>query len=598
MSDAGSVEETTREQRLWKKNVMYLYDTVVTKELIWPSLTVQWMPDVTKPEGSDVSVHRMLLGTHTAGEDPNQLMISKMTIPSADDPQFDASKWDSEREEFGGYGAASSAKLEHEIRINHPGEVHRARYMPHNPIIIASRGPFDDIFIFDYTKHPSEPHDNKVRAQLTLKGHEGEGYGMSWSTTREGFLITAGYDGTICLWDINKNQNIAGQITQETKFKGHEGNVEDAAFHPLHQFMFGSVGENKTLKLWDTRDTMPKLTACGHSAQVNCLSFNAHSEFLIATGSMDKTVALWDIRNVRRPVYSLKHHEDEVFQVMFSPHFETVLASSGSDDRVIVWDISRIQDSECSGTPPEVMFIHGGHAGKVADFSWNPNQPWMICSSDEYNKLHICLWDINKNQNIAGQITQENKFKGHEGNVEDAAFHPLHQFMFGSVGEDKTLKLWDTRDTMPKLTACGHSAQVNCLSFNAHSEFLIATGSMDKTVALWDIRNVRRPVYSLKHHEDEVFQVMFSPHFETVLASSGSDDRVIVWDISRIQDSECSGTPPEVMFIHGGHAGKVADFSWNPNQPWMICSSDEYNKLHTWEVSRNAIWPERSETEQ
>lgn len=401
MSDeVGSCEETPREQRVWKKNVPFLYDTVVTKELEWPTLTVQWMPDVTKTDGSDISAHRMILGTHTCGDVQNHLIISKFQIRT-DDPEFDDSKWDHDRQEYGGYGAGSQAKLDPEIRINHPGEVHRARYMPQNPIIIASRGPSDDVFIFDYTKHPSEPHDNQIRPQLRLKGHEGEGYGMSWSNLKEGHLLTAGDDGMICHWDINANQKIPGQIQSVSQFKGHSSNVEDVAFHSLHEHVFASVGDDRKLNLWDIRHQKPQLSAIGHEAEVNCVAFNPYAEYIMATGSVDKTVALWDFRNMKRKVYTLNHHTDEVFQLQFSPHFETILASSGSDDRVIVWDISKIQDPSLSSSslktsspPPEVLFVHVGHLGKVADFSWNPNRPWTICSSDEFNKLQI--WEVSE----------------------------------------------------------------------------------------------------------------------------------------------------------------------------------------------------------
>lgn len=205
-------------------------------------------------------MHRMIHGTHTCGGVQNHLMISKFTI-TTDTPEFDDAKWDSEREEFGGYGEGSAAKWDTEIKINHPGEVHRARYMPHNPFIIASRGPSDDVYIFDYTKHPSEPKDTKFRPQLRLKGHEGEGYGMSWSNTREGHLLTAGDDGMvfltkdihkytffkICHWDINANQTISGQIVPQSKFKGHSSNAEDVSFHALHNFVFGSVGDDRKL---------------------------------------------------------------------------------------------------------------------------------------------------------------------------------------------------------------------------------------------------------------------------------------------------------------------------------------------------------------
>lgn len=32
------------EYKVWKKNVPFLYDLVVTKALEWPSLTCQWLP--------------------------------------------------------------------------------------------------------------------------------------------------------------------------------------------------------------------------------------------------------------------------------------------------------------------------------------------------------------------------------------------------------------------------------------------------------------------------------------------------------------------------------------------------------------------------
>ena len=41
------------------------YDLVMTHALEWPSLTVQWLPDVTRADGKDYAAHRLLLGTHT-----------------------------------------------------------------------------------------------------------------------------------------------------------------------------------------------------------------------------------------------------------------------------------------------------------------------------------------------------------------------------------------------------------------------------------------------------------------------------------------------------------------------------------------------------
>lgn len=44
------------------------------------------------------------------------------------------------------------------------------------------------------------------------------------------------------------------------------------------------------------------------------------------------------------------------------------------------------------------------------------------------------------------------------------------------------------------------------------------------------------------------------------------------------------------QFIHGGHTAKISDFSWNPNEPWVICSVSEDNIMQVWQmVSTNIL---------
>merc|ERR1712141_79050 len=72
-----AVEERVinEEYKIWKRNTPFLYDLVMTHALEWPSLTAQWLPDVTRAEGKDYSVHRLILGTHTSDEQ-NHLLIA------------------------------------------------------------------------------------------------------------------------------------------------------------------------------------------------------------------------------------------------------------------------------------------------------------------------------------------------------------------------------------------------------------------------------------------------------------------------------------------------------------------------------------------
>lgn len=42
------------------------------------------------------------------------------------------------------------------------------------------------------------------------------------------------------------------------------------------------------------------------------------------------------------------------------------------------------------------------------------------------------------------------------------------------------------------------------------------------------------------------------------------------------------------QFIHGGHTAKISDFSWNPNEPWIICSVSEDNIMQVWQMVSKA----------
>lgn len=71
------------------------------------------------------------------------------------------------------------------------------------------------------------------------------------------------------------------------------------------------------------------------------------------------------------------------------------------------------------------------------------------------------------------------------GTVQDVAWHCHHADIFGSVGDDKQLILWDVRRPPAQgvmVAAEAHTAEVNCIAFNPLNPNILATGSADKTV--------------------------------------------------------------------------------------------------------------------
>lgn len=436
------------EYKIWKKNTPYLYDFVMTHSLEWPSLTCQWLPNtksLSTASDSKAVEHNLLLGTHTTGEQ-NYLMVASVNLPQNDTvipppqsgsnqndtsassntsagnatteaastaPTFTASNYDEEKNEVGGFGATSSSssssigKIEVRMKIKHTGEVNRARYMPQNHFIVASRGPNPEIYIWDLSKHCSFPDDDSVPSpQGVCVGHKAEGYGLCWSRHKEGQMISCSEDATVCLWDVNEVSSIKTNSSSGTQmkpisiFSGHTDVVEDVDWHHRDVNLIGSVGDDRSIRIWDIRENNPTQSVhCvknAHSADVNSIAFNPVNEFLLATGSADKTVALWDMRNLKSRIQTLKGHTDQVYNIEWAPFNESILASSSSDRRVGIWDLSRIGSEQtpedAEDGPPELLFLHGGHTSKVSDFSWNSNDEWTIASVSEDNVLQV--WNM------------------------------------------------------------------------------------------------------------------------------------------------------------------------------------------------------------
>ncbi|PVU89940.1 hypothetical protein BB561_005105 [Smittium simulii] len=392
------------EYKIWKKNSPFLYDLLITHALEWPSLTVQWFPDIEKPENKDYKIQRLLLATHTSNSEQNYLQIANVQIPR-EDIDLNELPVNNELGELGGYGAVE-CKIQITQKINHDGEINRARYMPQNPDIIATKTVVESgaVYVFDRTKHPSIPNtDGICRPEIKLIGHTKEGYGLSWNTFQKGHILSASEDGSVCLWDIIGNTSTGRTMDPLLKIEAHNSVVEDVDWHPKHPHLFASVGDDRMLKIWDTRESNNKIatkSTIAHNAEVNCVSFNPASETVLATGSADHTVALWDLRMISTKLHSLESHRDEVLKVEWHPNgFETILASASADRRVNVWDIGRIGDEQspedAEDGPPELLFVHGGHTSRVCDISWNFNENWTMCSVAEDNIIQV--WQMANN---------------------------------------------------------------------------------------------------------------------------------------------------------------------------------------------------------
>ncbi len=326
---------------------------ILSTALEWPTLTTQWFPDVKSYPGKKYNTHRLLIGTHTSGEVPNYLQVASVELPMYLTPN--ERDYDEEKGEIGGYGNASKddappVKMTIEQRIDHPGEVNKARYQPQNPNIIATMTNTGTILVFDRSKHSSMP-TGTVNPQAELRGHKKEGFGLCWNPHEAGKLATGSEDMTVCLWDL-KVVNVNNKIVKPSRtYTHHTAVVNDVQYHPIHRSLIGTVSDDLSLQILDVRSAdTDKAVAVGkengHTDAINSLAFNPFSDYLVATGSADKNIGIWDMRNLSAMLETLEGHTDQVTSVAWHPKEMAILGSASHDRRVIFWDLSRIGEEQ------------------------------------------------------------------------------------------------------------------------------------------------------------------------------------------------------------------------------------------------------------
>jgi histone-binding protein RBBP4 len=127
------------------------------------------------------------------------VQIPKTTGPGAD--KLDRASYDDERGELGGHSLPPAPRVQIIQRINHDGEVNRARYMPQNPDLIATKAVSGEVLVFDRTKHPSDPDKGGIcKPDIRLVGQRKEGFGLAWNPLKAGHILGASEDQTICHW--------------------------------------------------------------------------------------------------------------------------------------------------------------------------------------------------------------------------------------------------------------------------------------------------------------------------------------------------------------------------------------------------------------
>jgi len=382
------LDQDTKERLAWRKNAPVLYDLLVDCALEWPALSVAWLPD-EPDEGC-----RLALGTHTDGSIPNEVIVAELrcTVESqlSGDPW---QNWDveglGEAEGFGCVPTDDGGPFQPVSRMQHPTEVNRIAPCPHRPQLLATKAATGAVFLFDYKAERSASAVSPD-ATLVMPGDGADGFALAWSGPQKNILASGGHDGRLCIWDVNVAPK-ARASSPLHNFVAHSGAVCDLGFMCSKPGVLASVGDDKTLRLWDARSVNQEVVATVSSDEVLSVDWNAHQDHTLATSGKDREVRVWDLRYLGTPLHTLRGHKGDVVAVQWAPQRETVLASCSSDSRLIIWDLAPKTDQpeQPDDEMPELLFAHGGHVQAVSDFAWSEVDDYLMCSVASDNSFQV-----------------------------------------------------------------------------------------------------------------------------------------------------------------------------------------------------------------
>jgi WD40 repeat protein len=431
--------------------------------------------------------------------------------------------------------------------------------------------------------------------QLTLRGPPGPVHAVAFA--RDGrTLATAGYGGTIILWD-------AATGRKRLILKADHDHLFGVAFAPDGKTL-ATGGDDRKVRLWDAATGEQRAVLEGHNDVVGCLAFapdgktlasgtgywtikigNPVYRFLPYPGKAGE-VKLWDVA-ARKERATFGGYRAGVLALAFSPDGQT-LATGDSDPKVRLWDVARGRE----------RVLPAGNTGPVFSVAFAPDGKTLAAGC--WDKT-VRLWDARSGE-------ERGRLQGHREPVFAVALAPDGKTL-ATGGYDQTVRLWDMGTAKERSNLKGHTAAVTSLAFAPGGR--LATGSWDGTVKLWDttrrqecdsLEGWRRGAYSLafapggrtlalgaggvhvwetgagrkpfplQGYTDGQVSVQFAPDGKT-LAAAGMSGRIRLWDV---------GTWRELATLQGDNQ-LVWSLAFSPDSKLLAAGSND-GTVRLWDV--------------
>ncbi len=338
--------------------------------------------------------------------------------------------------------------------------------------------------------------DNPKEVIRTFRGHQETVYSVAVSPNGKQ-LLTASFDKTIKLWDINSGK----EIRTFGGDKGHQNLVLGVTFAPDGR-TFASASSDNTARTWDVPLLRPiretALTEAGTTAAVSPDGKTA------AAGAKDGSIEVWNLAG-GKDLFTLKGHVGAVSGLTYHPANSQILASVGIDGTLRFWNLG-------DGKPIAVI---GAHPGPVTAVQFASNGSTVYTASMDGM---VKAWQFPA---VAPRPIP------HPETVRAVAYAPDGNAMVTAC-LDKNVRVFngDGTQTLRTLPAPNpaNSAAISGSAGNA----LTAAGTTTGQLLIWS--NDGKLVFQGPAHAGELTGMAFHPN-GSQLATVGADGNLVIWSL-------------------------------------------------------------------
>ena len=273
------------------------------------------------------------------------------------------------------------------------------------------------------------------------------------------YIVSGDIDGTVYMWNSMNGEIVA-------KFTGAHSSIYGLAFSPDVTRLAAGVYDAKVL-VWN----VSPLAAYVHVLPVRTLDSRADTVFRVAFNHENYIVYQSDQRLLR--IVGTATMLDSIINVIERDTDISEIAVSPFEADIYAWS---------NGSSLTVYNARVRHYMAVRRFdhhilalAFAPNRSGIVVAT-RGNDLYIWNFEVFQNSLIISS--------GHRGSIRGVAYSSNGEFIV-SGSDDDTVRVWDARTGMHKLTYDEHGAGINAVSVSRDNT-RVASASDDGTVHVWN----------------------------------------------------------------------------------------------------------------